>query len=238
MRIFIDGILQDFPEWITVSSMSGGVNVESEAVNDRPGELYLGESVKAKTLVCSGVVPEVASVDREVSRLHAMLAGKELVVYRSDDSDLFYRCRLVGDIKTSFYNGKKIGRAFSISFNLKALDGFCHGEGEEISLTVGTNQVTNEGNCNTPVSFQINGPKTLSGTLFTVGGKVFSLVDSVSIPSGQQIIVNSSGMFLFGQDVTDRILDESILNPIFLEPGSNTVTASVAASMAFNPRYR
>jgi hypothetical protein len=238
MKIYIDGVLQNFPEWIKVDSSSGGVSTESETLNDVHGEVYRGEAIKAKTFSCSGVIPNVNSVDAEVSRLQSLLAGKELVVYRTDDTELFSRCRMIGDVKASYYSGIRIGKTFSISFTLKAHDGFMYSEGQVINLVQGSNVLVNTGNVETPVSFQITGPKTLSGTLFSCNGASVTLDEAVELTTGQQIVINDSGMFLLDTDLTDKISDESILKPILLGPGNNLISANVAAVMVFNPRYR
>lgn len=238
MRIFIDGILQNIPEWIKIDSMISGVVVESDVFNDVAGEVYLGETIKSKMLSCSGVVPNANCVDKEVSRLQAILSGKELVIYRSDDAELFYVARLVGDVRANFFFGKKIGKSFSINFSLKVLDGFSYGEGQAISLIQGSNFVFNDGNCDTPMSIQINGPKSLSGDIFVVNESVFSLYETVDLGEDQYVVINKAGMFLFDIDLTDKISDESILNPIMLVPGTNTILSSSEAVMTFNPRYR
>ena len=237
MKIYVGGSLVDFPEWIAVDSSSGGVKTDSEELNDRDGELYINEKLKAKQFECSGVIQNT-DVDKEVSRITSLIAGKELKVYRDDDSEIFYRCRLINDVKVYYYRGVKIKNAFKIGFSLKCYDGY--GESAEVvqTLSSGSNTVPNIGNLNVTPQFTIAGAKTVSGTVFSVGKTSIKVTESIEIPSGQNLVINDIGMWLHGVDITDKLDDTTLITPLSLAPGSNTLTAAVIASVSFYPRYK
>jgi len=240
MKIYKAGVLQTFPEWITVSDSVGGISSTSEEVNDLDGEVFIGSKVKAKTFTCSGIIisSNEAEVETEIARLSAMLDG-EIVMYRTDTSPHFYKCRLQGDIKYTYYNGVRTGKAFQINFSLKAFDPFAYGPLSTMNLSA-SNTIANTGSASVIPTLTIAGPLVVNGTLISRGSSLVALSESVTIPSGQNLVYNSEGLFLNNVDITDTLTDETLLNPFSLLPGSNSVSysAGVSAVLTFNPRYR
>ncbi|MGP1595314.1 MAG: hypothetical protein ACTTH8_08750 [Treponema sp.] len=127
MRIF-DGQTELFiPKWITVSSSSMSVKTQTGKVNALHGERLAGDDYySVRLLKCSGtlITDDYPLVERERSRLHDMLSGRLLRVYRADTDDIFYECILDGQVSSTYYNGRNISKAFTMSFNLKTLQPF------------------------------------------------------------------------------------------------------------------
>ena len=239
MKIYIGATLQSIPEWITVETISGGEKLNTEELNDRPGEAFVSSVLKAKTLSCSGVViaSSISAVETEMSRIMNILRGKELKVYRDNESAVYYPCRLSGDIKAGFYNGRTIGKAFTVQFTLKSLYPWGFGASVSQTMTAGNNTVANAGNIEVVPTITFVGPKTLTGTIVTCGGKAVALNDTVLVPSGQSLVFSESSLVLNGTDITNMLTDSSILVPLVLQSGSNTVSVNEVSTIAFSPRY-
>lgn len=239
MKIYIGDTEQSIPEWITVESISGGEKLNTEELNDRPGEVFVSSVLKAKTLSCSGhvIASSLSAVETEMSRITNILRGKELKVYRDDDSTVYYLCRLSGDIKAGFYNGRTIGKAFTVQFTLKSLYPWGFGSPVSQSLTAGNNTVANAGNIELVPAITFTGPKTLAGTIVTCGGKSVTLNDTVLVPTGKKLIFSECSLRLDGADITNKLTDASVLVPMVLQSGSNTVSVNEASVLSFTPRY-
>lgn len=127
MRIFDGQTELPLPQWITVSESTLSVKTNTGKVNGLHGDRLIGdEYYSSRVLKCSGTIitDDYPLVEKERSRLHDMLAGRLLQVYRDDSDQMFYECILDGSINSSYYNGQTISKAFTISFNLKTLQPF------------------------------------------------------------------------------------------------------------------
>ena len=127
MRIFDGQTELSIPQWITVSSSSMSVKTQTGKVNALHGERLAGDDYySVRLLKCSGtlITEDYPLVERERSRLHDMLSGRLLRVYRADTDDIFYECILDGQVSSTYYNGRNISKAFTMSCNLKTLQPF------------------------------------------------------------------------------------------------------------------
>lgn len=243
MKILHGDKILDIPAWITASDNVCNINMNTAKVNGRYGEVPAGEDIYGvRTFNCSGIIPteKHSEVEKERSRIAALLSGKELKVYRSEDDEIFYKCRLIGAVKTGYFKGAVIGRCFSLSFSLKALDPF--GYGEEKTAEINGNKniiITNEGNYPSLPEIQISGCQSAEGIIAECGGTFFELRKKIQIPETGQLIFKNGKCFLNEKDISPYLSSRSIITPLCFTAGENTVKIKSGGKtkITFNGRY-
>jgi len=245
MRIF-DGERQlDIPIWITASSSASTIQTHTVKLNDRHGEYPTGkEQYTGRTFQCSGTIPtdSACAVEKERSRLLALLSGKDLTVYRDDDDEISYRCRLTGQIQVTYYNGENLHKVFTVSFTLKAFDPFGYGRVRTETIAGGRQDITIMADGNIPFipEIAISGIEKVNGLLVRCNETELTITREITIPQGKTLLYKDGALFLDGEDYTHLLTLSSVIHPLFFMPGSNTVSIYVPAgtvTFTFNGRY-
>ena len=232
MKIFYKNEMLDIPIWITASDNSIQVTNPTTKINDRHGEVSVGETVySARSFNCSGTVftEKYEDVEKERSRLTSLLAGRELKLYRDDDDKIFYICRLVGNIKINYTHGIEIAKTFTISFMLKALDPFAYGEEKEKAIVAGlqTLSIQNEGNYMSIPMVEINTTESLNGLLLKCGNSFLELSEEITPTSGQILKFWNGNLFLDENDISYKLSDKSLLYPLSFQAGNNNLEIKI-----------
>lgn len=246
MKIFDGDKKLDIPVWITASDNVCTVNVHSVKLNDMHGEYLAGDTIySTRTFNCSGniLTDRIKDVERERSRLTALLSDKELKVYRNDSDDIFYTCRLIGGVKTGYYNGSNIGRVFSFSFTLKALDPFGYGEKETKEIAGGIQTITifNKGNYISLPEIEISNIDYVDGLLFSSGNSFLELNKKTEIPIGGKLRYKNGLLYLNDEDVSYRLSDKTLIYPLCFQSGENKLNIKVHAGsikLSYHGRYK
>ena len=245
MRIF-DGERQlDIPIWITVTDSSLTTALQTVSVNDRPGLAAAGSPIyQARTFSCTGTLfaDTPSEVEKIRSRLAAALTGKTLTVYRDDSDDISYRCVLMGDIRTSYYSGVEISRAFGISFTLKALDPFGYGKAYTITAPAGAQSftVSVDGNYQTLPRVTIHNIPYAEGVLLECAETYLEVKKRITLTASDELIFENGCLYLDGQDISIRLAKRAVINPILFQAGDNAVISHIpqaAVTFDFQGRY-
>ncbi|NVP22723.1 phage tail domain-containing protein [Treponema phagedenis] len=245
MRIYADGKQLDIPVWITATDNTITVNTPSTKINDRDGEYLQGGTYYAVRIFnCSGNIPtdKYKDVEHERSRLFNLLAGKELHVYRDDDDDIFYKCRLEGTVKTTYNDGFNLAKVFSISFQLKAIEPFGFGETviKKIHALEQKETIHCEGNYPTLPEIELSGIASVKGLLLESGNTYLEVSSKIDIPIGDSLIYKNGLLFLNGEDITINLTDRCILNPLTFQAGKNKLKITITGGtvkITYNGRY-
>lgn len=246
MRIFDGAKELAIPQWITVSDSSLHTVLQTVSVNDRHGLAAAGlPTYQARTFSCSGTIfaATAAEVEQERSHLAASLTGKTLTVYRDDDDEIHYRCVLMGDIRTSYYSGVEISRAFGISFTLKALDPFGYGKAHTITAPLGVQRftVSVDGNYPTLPRITIHNIPYAEGVLLECEGSVLEVNKRIALGTGESLLFENGCLYKSGHDISIRLAKRAVINPLILQAGSNTIISHIpqaAITLDFQGRYR
>lgn len=246
MRIFDGAKELAIPQWITVSDSSLHTVLQTVSVNDRHGLVAAGSpTYQARTFSCSGTIfaATAAEVEQERSHLAASLTGKALTVYRDDDDEIHYRCVLMGDIRTIYYSGVEISRAFGISFTLKALDPFGYGKMQTVTAPHGIQNftVSADGNYPTMPRIAIQNIQHIEGVVLECEGTYLEVNKSIALASGDALIFENGCLYLDGQDISIRLAKRAVINPILFQAGDNTVISNIpqaTITLDFQGRYR
>lgn len=228
MKIYEDTELLDIPLWITATSSSCTVQKQAVQVNDRHGKhLSENEHYSVRTFHCSGVIPAGTheAVEHERSRITALLAGKDLTVFKADLDTISYRCRLTGAVQTGYHTGKTVGTVFTISFTLTAYDPFGYGKQKTDIFEGGEKTVTvvSAGNLPELPSVTIQGVPFVEGLILECGSSYIEVAKHITIPNGKVLHFKDSRLFLDGKDISQSLSTRSLIKPLMLHAGSNTV---------------
>ena len=228
MKIYADNELLAIPIWITASSSSCAIQEQAVAVNDRNGKTAHGSThYSVRTFHCSGVIPAGTheAVEQERSRITALLAGKELTVFKADLDTISYRCRLTGNVQTGYHTGKTIGTAFTINFTLTAYDPFGYGEKKTHTFQGGekTVTVTSAGNRPELPAVTIRGVSFVEGLILECGSSYMEAAKRITIPSGKALQFKDGRLFLDGNDISKSLSTRSLIKPLMLQAGTNAV---------------
>lgn len=179
------------------------------SVNDRHGLAAAGTTIyQARTFrVQNDFAAAAAEVEQERSRLAEALTGKTLTVYRDDDDEIHYRCVLMGDIRTSYYSGVEISRAFGISFTLKALDPFGYGKIHTITAPSGAQNftVSVDGNYPTLPRVTIHNIPYVEGVLLECEGSILEVNKRIALGAGESLLFENGCLYKSGHDISIRL---------------------------------
>lgn len=242
MKIF-DGFTQlDIPKWFTVSQNTMNIKVDTLKVNERYGEVLAGdEYFSSRTLKCEGtlIADNFSEVEKLRSKLTNMLACKVLRVYRDDFDDVFYNCILDESISASYYNGWNIGKAVTISFNLKAIDPYLYSD-RQIGLSrkeTRFKKYFNNGNITIYPNFFIFGKGTYKGVILESGDRTLELKKTIKLNEKENLFFISNVLFI-NQDgklknKTDCLTEKSLVYPIKFSTGTNVLKCNQGLAIAF-----
>lgn len=247
MKIYANNELLNIPIWITANDNTITVNAHTTKLNDRHGEYLAGDDIyTSRTFNCSGniITDMYSEVEKIRSSLTHLLSGKELKVYRDDDDDIFYLCRLIGGIKTSYNNGGNLAKVFSVSFILKALDPFGYGTEKTKNITGGIQTITiqNEGNCITIPQIEISDVSFVEGILFECNNSVLEVNKKITLEANEKLVYKNGLLFLNGTiDISSRLANKAIINPFHFTAGENKIKVKITSgniTFTYNGRFK
>lgn len=248
MKIF-DGEQQlDFPPWITISSGSVKIENNTQKINGMYGERIRGdENFSVRTFKCSGVLDAInySEVEKLRSKITDMLACKLLRVYRDDDDDVFYNCILDGEVSVTYNNGVRLARAFTITFNLKAIEPFAYENKKVLYISNKTaTQITINGNQKVYPDILFYGQTEYTDDLFCCDERKITLKENVIINNNESLFFIQSGLYKMNnatkavENITTCLDKNSIIKPIFFSAGENTMTIQGTGIIFYNDTYK
>ncbi len=249
MYAVVGGTSYTFPETIAIDDADLSATVPSLSITGRDGELLAGRvTLKPSNFNASGnllgLTKEAAdALERDVK---AHIVGKALKLYPTTDAVFYINC-YVASVNCNFNRGKFNYGVLSMGIKFIALDPYKHLvdhidtfplSGSTIALSI-----NNPGDV--PVvpdfTYTSGGAYTLSGILADCSGRSLKLATAVSLVSGQVFKAGEDYALWGSAGVIDRIDPASLISPISLAPGANTVTVygvnfAGTLSISFSPR--
>ncbi|PIE98633.1 MAG: phage tail protein [Treponema sp.] len=224
----------NIPKWITVKNNSINAINKGIKINDKDGEAFIGETMySSRLLSCEGVIitDDYKVIELKQAELLKKLSKKELMIFRNDEDDVFYKGFLDGSVKIGYYYGSNTGKAFSINFNLKCVDVFAYGKEKEITFIneMGKVEVVCGGNYNILPTIEISNVERLSGKIIEVNNSGLELSKEIEL-KGKTLKFKNGILKINNEDYSSYLSDDSIIMPLFLIAGKQDFEIKIPES--------
>jgi hypothetical protein len=225
MRIVAGSASYTLPESIAVNDGDTLFRVAIES-----GVLLEPHRPQSGALNASGILFGASHLNAE--ELERTLISKlqgELRLYRHDDSVVYSRV-VLKSVSVDTYRGRFDGKATGVSLNFESLDGYRYGAEVLVSEGVDGSDVSTA--INNPgavpayavIEFEADATSSVIGDIVLCNGRYAAISETISVPSGQSLIITDKSASLAGVDITRKLAIASLVSPIILLPGNNAVS--------------